>query len=134
MPVDSRSIAFVRVRRWSPERVAVATIMLVSQPNLTSVEILMSEWSRAFGWSLAPSDSTFVEARQKLAERFLTALWDLWQGLLLRLVEQVPVRHRTWVSVSGLPWMAPGHGLPTRPATSMNADGVGIPDEWPKSC
>jgi hypothetical protein len=97
---------FERVRCWTPERVMVGLIMLVSRPGVTSIEKLMPALVAAFQLPVSPSDSTFIEARAKFAKRFPTGMRDLWQRMVAHAVAAVPehlrVLHgRQWVAVDG---------------------------------
>ena len=85
---------FERVRCWTPERVILALIMLMSQPRITSMEKLLPEWAELLGLPYAPSDSTFVEARQKLAKKFPGALKSIWKSLVDKAIELIPEARR----------------------------------------
>ena len=106
-------ICFDRVRRWTPERVAMGLVMLMSDRSLTSIEMLMSAWAESCGLPSSPSDSTFVEARKKLAKRFPDAMRMVWQRLVAHARDLVPVSRRTigalqWIAVDGS-WMWAPH-------------------------
>jgi hypothetical protein len=73
---------FKRRRIWTPERVLVGMLTLISQPCMSSLEKLMSELVEPFLLPCIPSDSTFVEARQKFAKQFPTAMRNRWQRLV----------------------------------------------------
>lgn len=97
---------FQRLRCWSPERVALGLILLVSRRDLTSIESLMSESVELFGLPCSPSDSTFVEARKKFAKQFPQAMRQIWQDLVGRAVELVAPAQRVvgelqWVAIDG---------------------------------
>jgi hypothetical protein len=66
----------------------------MSQSRITSIEKLLPEWADLLGLPHAPSDSTFVEARQKLAKRFPDALKSIWQALVRKAVELIPEERR----------------------------------------
>ena len=99
-------LRFQRKRIWTPERVMMGMIMLVANPSLSSLEALMAQLVEPLGLSSAPSDSTFVEARQKFAARFPHAMRDLWHRLVQHAVELIPTSLRTiggrqWIAVDG---------------------------------
>ena len=80
--------------------------MLMSQPGIRSVEKLMSGWATTFNLPTVPSDSTFVEARKKLAEQFPKAMHELWQRLVVHARELIPAHRRKvgdlqWIAVDG---------------------------------
>lgn len=87
-------LCFQRVRRWTPEKVALGLVMLMSQPGIHSIEKLMKDWATSFQLPTVPSDSTFVEARKKLAEQFPKAMSELWQRLVSHARDLIPVSRR----------------------------------------
>jgi Transposase DDE domain len=94
---------FERVRCWTPERVGLALMMLVANPQVTSIAKLMPAWSSALLLPTTPSESSFIEARNKLAKLFPDAMRDLWQRLSIKALELIPVNRRT---IGGLQWIA----------------------------
>ena len=96
-------IRFKRRRIWTPERVVVGMLTLISQPCISSLEKLMPELVDPFLLPCIPSDSTFVEARHKFAKQFPTAMRDLWQRLVEHAVQLIAKSRRT---IGGLQWVA----------------------------
>lgn len=88
-------IRFKRRRIWTLERVVVGMLTLISQSCMSSLEKLMSELVEPFLLPCIPSDSTFVEARQKFAKQFQAAMRDLWQRLVEHAVELIAKSRRT---------------------------------------
>lgn len=86
---------FKRARCWTPERITLGLILLISQTGMTSIEKMMPEWAELMKLPSAPSDSTFVEARKKLVKQHPDALKNIWKSLVDKALALVPMARRT---------------------------------------
>ena len=94
---------FQRHRRWTPKFVVMALVVLAGNRSIPSIEDLMTVMARLMGWSSVPSESTFIEARQRLVNICPQALSDVWQNLSSAALTLIPERRRT---LGGLRWIA----------------------------
>ena len=94
---------FQRHRLWTPRLVVMALVVLAGDRSIPSIEGLMKTMAKIMGWSSVPSESTFIEARQRLVTVCPQALSDAWQHLSSAALKLIPERRRT---LGGLRWIA----------------------------